>query len=125
MTNEEASEELKEEFEIFKNCIDKADWENPDEELRKIIEANSMAIEILGQQSCDDCISRKAVLEKAINVPIAKVVTEDKVICRRIVFVEDIEELPSVTPTYDLEEYSTKLWKLAYERGKAESEEEE
>ncbi len=47
MTPQEASEELKEEFEIFKNCINKADWENPDEELRKIIEANSMAIKAL------------------------------------------------------------------------------
>lgn len=46
----------------------------------------------------DDLISRQAVLEKAINVPIAKVVTEDKVICRKIVFVDDIQKLPPVTP---------------------------
>ena len=110
MTNEEASEELKEEFEIFKNCIDKADWENPDEELRKIIEANSMAIEILGQQSCDDCISREAAIACCRNE------WEEEV-------AERLNDLPSVTPVYDLEEYSTKLWKLAYERGKVESEE--
>lgn len=46
----------------------------------------------------DDLISRQAVLEKAINVPIAKVVTEDEVICRKVVFVDDIENLPPVTP---------------------------
>lgn len=45
-----------------------------------------------------DLISRQAVLEKAINVPIAKVVTEDKVICRKIVFVDDILKLSPVTP---------------------------
>ena len=70
MTPQEASEELKEEIEIFKNCIRPADWENPDEELAKIIEANTMAIELLGQQPCDDCISRTALLaslEKSMN----------------------------------------------------------
>lgn len=49
MTREEASEELKQEFEIFKNSINPTDWENPNEELRKIIEANTMAIEVLEQ----------------------------------------------------------------------------
>lgn len=49
-------------------------------------------------EPCEDAISRQAVLEKAINVPIARVVTEDKVICRKVVFTDDIEQLPSVTP---------------------------
>ena len=44
----------------------------------------------------DGYISRQDALDKAILVPIAKVVTEDKVIYRRVVFVEDIESLPSV-----------------------------
>ena len=43
----------------------------------------------------DDLISRQDALDKAILVPIAKVVIEDKVIYRRVVFVEDIESLPS------------------------------
>ena len=47
MTREEAIKELKEEFEIFKNSVDPVDWENPNEELRKIIEANTMAIKAL------------------------------------------------------------------------------
>ena len=47
----------------------------------------------------EDAISRQAVLEKAINVPIVRVVTEDKVICRKVVFADDIENLPPVTPT--------------------------
>ena len=46
----------------------------------------------------DDVISRQAVLEKAISVPIAKVVTEDEVIYRKIVFADDIENLPPVIP---------------------------
>ena len=52
MTPQEASEELKEEFEIFKNSIDPADWKNPNEELKKIIEANTMAIKALETASC-------------------------------------------------------------------------
>ena len=60
--------------------------------------ALDMAIKALEQESCEDTISRAAVLGKAINVPIAKVVTEDKVIYRKIVFADDIENLPSVTP---------------------------
>lgn len=50
------------------------------------------------QEPCNDCISRQAVLEKAICVPIARVVTEDKVIYRKIVFVDEIENIPPVTP---------------------------
>ena len=46
----------------------------------------------------NDVISRQAALEKAINVPIAKVVTEDKVICRKVIFADDIEKLPPATP---------------------------
>lgn len=61
----------------------------------KAIEAIEQTIE---QEPCEDCISRQAVLENAINVPIAKIVTEDKVICRKVIFADDIEKLPPVTP---------------------------
>ena len=47
----------------------------------------------------DDLISRQAVLDKAINIPIAKIVTEDKIIYRRVVFVDEIEKLPSAEKT--------------------------
>ena len=33
-----------------------------------------------------------------------------------------LEGLPSVEPHYDLDGYSSRLWKAAYERGKAEAE---
>ncbi len=46
----------------------------------------------------DDCISRQALLRKAICVPIAKRVTDDKVIYSEIVFVDMIKNLPPVTP---------------------------
>ena len=72
------------------------------------------------QQSCDDCISRKMVDELSKKLVHT---TRDKAdfLCN---FWEGLRNLPSVTSTYDLEEYSTKLWKLAYERGKVESEDE-
>lgn len=94
MTPQEASEELKEEFEIFKTCIHKEDWENPDEELRKIIEANSMAIEILGQQPCEDCISRayiESIVEELENICI----NGDEQVLSKLA---DIKNAPSVTP---------------------------
>lgn len=92
MTPQEASEELKEEFELFKNCIHKADWENPDEELRKIIEANTMAIEILGQQPSEERIVEwKKDFKEYVNL-----LTMPRDDYNGIM--EYIDELPSVTP---------------------------
>lgn len=42
-----------------------------------------------------DPIDRQKLLEKAMQIPVAKVVTSDKVIYRKAVFVEDIEQMPS------------------------------
>ena len=56
------------------------------------------AVKALEQEPCTDAISRQAVLERAINAPIAKVMTEDKVIYRKIVFADEIENIPPVTP---------------------------
>ena len=53
------------------------------------------AVDCKESESKLDLISRQDAIDKAILVPIAKVVTEDKVIYRRVVFVEDIESLPS------------------------------
>lgn len=92
MTPQEASEELKEEFEIFKNCIKKADWENPDEELKKIIEANTMAIEILRQQPSEERIVEwKKDFKEYVNL-----LTMPRDDYNGIM--EYIDELPSVTP---------------------------
>ena len=74
----------------FENEIKRALHEN-------LKELDKAALE--GNRRDEDAISRQAVLEKAIIVPIAKVVTDDEVICRKIVFVEDIQNLPSVTPS--------------------------
>ena len=46
-----------------------------------------------------DLISRQDAIDKAISVPIAKIVTEDKIIYRKVVFVDDIEKLPSAERT--------------------------
>lgn len=43
-----------------------------------------------------DLINRQAAIDKAIMIPVARIVTEDKVIWRKAVFIEDIESLPSV-----------------------------
>ena len=45
-----------------------------------------------------DLISRQALLEKKKRIPIAMIVTEDKIIYRDVVFVKDIEVLPSADP---------------------------
>lgn len=100
MTNKEASEELKEEFEIFKTCIHKADWDNPNEELKKVIEANTMAIEVLGQQPCDDAVSREAVNE--LIDELARAISDERCFMSRgratSTIMQDILDLPSVTP---------------------------
>ena len=86
--------ELKKAIEIVKAYLD-MDSDVDSEYLN----AQRTIIQALETQPTDaDCISRQVVLEKAINVPIAKVVTEDKMICRKIVFIEDIQKLPPVTP---------------------------
>lgn len=108
MTNEEAVKIIKSECYI-------ADLLNLDR-TRMVNTALDLAIKALEQQPCEDCISRERVLELFNK-------TENR--WEFCYMRKQIEKLPSVTPTYDLEEYSTKLWKLAYERGKAESEEEE
>ena len=61
--------------------------------LDELVEDSKKSVE---PEKRGDCVSRQAVLEKAINIPIAKIVTDDKVICRKVVFVDDIEKLPSV-----------------------------
>ena len=50
----------------------------------------------------DDLISRQAAIDKAIMIPVARIVTEDKVIWRKAVFVEDIEALPPAQLAQDL-----------------------
>ena len=60
--------------------------------------AKTVILKALDQEPCTDAINRQAVLEKAIYAPIARVVTEDKVIYRKIVFVDEIENIPPVNP---------------------------
>ena len=45
-----------------------------------------------------DLIDRQALLEKKIRIPIARIVTEDKILYRDVVFVKDIEALPPAQP---------------------------
>lgn len=77
MTNEEVKEQLKQ-IPIHEGVSDNY--------LKTIYEAIDIAIKLLEQQPCDDCISR----EEAINC-----VTLNEF---RYRIVEDIKTLPSVTP---------------------------
>lgn len=62
-------------------------------------EVLSMAIKALEQQTCDDCISREALRNLKVSVPIAPVFIDDNHIkYRDAVFYDDIIDLPSVTP---------------------------
>lgn len=56
------------------------------------------AISSIELETTSDLIDRQKLLEKAIQIPVAKVVTSDKVIYRKAVFVEDIEQMPSAEP---------------------------
>ena len=52
MTPKEAIKELKEEMEVFKASIDPKLLKHPDAELKKVLEANDLAIKALEQQCC-------------------------------------------------------------------------
>ena len=83
-------------MDIAKTVILKALEQEP--KLRQALEQEKGAYNALVKDlQCSDCISRQAVLERAINAPIAKVMTEDKVIYRKIVFADEIENIPPVT----------------------------
>lgn len=75
-------------------------------------DALRMGIEALKQPdtTTDDCISRQA----AIDAFMKATADGDKFEWCECV----LKQLPSAQPDYDLSQYSDKLWKLAYERGK-------
>ena len=56
-------------------------------------QALDMAIKALEQQTCDDCVSRAEALKHS------HIEYDDDGIGHRVVYAEDIEELPSVTPS--------------------------
>jgi hypothetical protein len=71
-------------------------------------------------QPCEDCISRQEAID-AIK-KIHPVDTEyDCTLYDKIDVMYMLKDLPSVTPHYNLEPYSKRLWKNAYERGKADA----
>lgn len=61
-----------------------------------------------------DLISRQAVLDKAYELDLIDTGNDIRV---WVVDVDEVKKLPAA----DLSEYSDKLWKTAYERGKAEA----
>lgn len=79
MTREEAKEVLQEQ--IYK-C-----WCESDE---KGIDALNVAISLLCQQPCEDCISRAEALKHSY------IVYDDELVRHNVVSVEDIEELPTI-----------------------------
>lgn len=69
----------------------------------------------LKQQPSDDCISR----QEAIDI-VEFECDEWTGLAKEIS--KQLRQLPSVTPSYNLEPYSERLWKNAYGRGKADAE---
>lgn len=66
-------------------------FKNMNESTYGSVDPMQMAIKALEQKPCEDCISRKALLDKKWDVPY-----DGKYI--QVVDVGDIKELPSVTP---------------------------
>ena len=87
MTRQEANEVLQEQ--IYK-C-----WGESDE---KGIDALNVAISLLCQQPCGDCISRAEALKHS------HIEYDEDGEGHRVVYFEDIENLPSVTPERKKEE---------------------
>lgn len=84
MTNEEAKELLA----IYRfNLI-----QSTSNQLEGDIEAFDMAIKALEQEPCEDCISRSEVLMHS------HIEYDDDGMGHRVIYIEDIEDLPSVTP---------------------------
>ena len=102
MTREEAIKELNEEFEIFKNGIDSTDWENPNEELAKIIEANTMAIKALEIELLTDTEQR--IFLKAIN--------REREVCQKVddEYSDDDSKVSLVRVCNSIERKVKKIW---------------
>ena len=110
MTNLEAIEELKEEMEVFKAGIDAKALKNPDAELKKVLEANDLAIKALEQQPSEDCISREALLEELGEEPFNwnDSPEEYQEVSDYQWFKSLVENAPSVTPQQKVGEWVLK-----------------
>lgn len=86
MTREEAIKVLQSTYDDF------CQYDNPDDYYAKVLEAREMAIQALQTESCEDAISRHAVLDMAYTIP------DEYFGTRNVVSAEKIKELPSVTP---------------------------
>ena len=96
ITIEEAIKELRD---ASDSEVRYGDKEHHYDEVMKRVEAFDMAIKALEQQPCEDCISREALRNLKVSVPIAPIFTDDNHIkYRDAVFYDDIIDLPSVNP---------------------------
>ena len=96
MTIDEAIKELKD---ASDSEVRYGDTDHHYDEVMKRVEAFDLAIKALEQQPCEDCVSREALRNLKISVPIAPVFTYDnRIKYRDAVFYDDIIDLPSVTP---------------------------
>ena len=71
-----------------------------------------------------DLISRQAALDIINQYDSASIKLFGEPIRGLASILADIEDLPSAQPEYDLDGYSSRLWKAAYERGKQDAEQE-
>lgn len=68
-------------------------------------EALNMAIKALEQQSCEDCVSREALLAMSDYIGETPTHSNPYAQIEEVVRVKDIEALPSVSPKYNTSEW--------------------
>ena len=101
-----------------------------DEDMILRIQTGLKKLQSAQSEPCGDAVSRNAIIQKLNTMD--RYVSEEPILCdtdkkfpKNEVFIVDdvyeeiVEQLPPAQP--DLSEYSDKLWKAAYERGKAEA----
>lgn len=87
-------------YQFFDVCEDdvEAPMSDKDKLLLKVNKAICNNLKTLEQNSCEDCISRKAVLDLKTIAPIAPVINGEDVHYEEVVFVRDLEKLSSIEP---------------------------
>ena len=78
---------------------------------KRLEELCKLAIKALEQQPCEDCISREALRNLKVSVPIAPIFIGDNYIrYRDVIIYDEIIDLPSVTPTNPSTTPSVGVW---------------
>ena len=127
MTNEEAigfgnmwleiNEDVKDSstYTFFQMAIEALEQQK--EYISKMDEVRRAYDNISKVELCEDCISRQAVLDAVLLVPIAPLIKGDNVHYERVVYENVIKDLPSVTPAPKMGRWIPVSERLPYEDG--------